>query len=320
MFEVEICLRVQHVSKAFDGAVALKDISLDVPCGHIFALLGPNGSGKTTLVKIVATLLAMDSGSVSVLGQDIAAQEARARGLIGYVGQDSERSAYARLSVRENLRFFGALRGLPKRAADAAISRLAAQFAFERELDKAFMILSGGQKQTAVILRALLTDPPLILLDEPTKGLDAAMARRIRTFLSHYVCGTGRTILLTSHTLSEVDELSDRVALMHAGAIAIEGTAAALKDATGWQGVLDVPVELVTEELARALANAGGVRKAHSSVGWASYGLRAGPFDFTAAMEVMARHRLERAYRYRPVSLEDALEHQVGRLAERFEP
>jgi ABC-2 type transport system ATP-binding protein len=317
---MESCLRVERVSKAYAGIVALREISLDVAKGQIFALLGPNGSGKTTLVKIITTLLAKDAGRVLVQGHDVDKEEMRVRELIGYVGQDSERSAYARLTVRENLRFFGALRGLTRGAADKAIDMLATHFGFDRELDQLFMSLSGGQKQTAVILRALMANPPLIVLDEPTKGLDPVMARRIRTFLARFVRETDHTILLTSHALSEVDELSDRVLLMHAGVIAVEGTAAKLKSETGWQGILEIPGHLLTAELDLALLRAGNNRRADGPTGWVSYGLKAGRGNFAATMDTLAGHELERAYRYRPVSLEDAFEDLTGRLSERFEP
>src|SRR4051794_14214535 len=165
-------LSVRNVRKAYGKTPVLKDVSLDVYEGEILALLGPNGSGKTTFVKILATLLTKDAGRVNILGYDLDKDVQSIRHLFGYVGQDTERSAYARLTVRENLQFFGALHGLSKADADAQIDKLLFYFDFESNVNQLFHHLSGGQKQPVVIMRALLYDPPLIYLDEPTKGLD----------------------------------------------------------------------------------------------------------------------------------------------------
>ncbi|RME59728.1 MAG: ABC transporter ATP-binding protein, partial [Caldilineae bacterium] len=207
-------LTVEHVQKRYGSVQALVDANLDVQPGEIHALLGPNGAGKTTLIKILATLLIKDGGRVEILGHDLDQDPESIRHLVGYVGQDTERSAYARLTVAENLRFFGRLRGLTRREIDEQIDKLAGYFDFRRHLDKLFVTLSGGQKQTVVIMRAFLHDPPLIYLDEPTKGLDPIIAKRIRSFLRRLVQEEGKSLLLTSHVLSEVEELADRVSLI----------------------------------------------------------------------------------------------------------
>ena len=147
-----VYLTAQQVRKAYGKTVAVDDATLELHAGEILALLGPNGAGKTTLIKILATLLTKDTGRVEVLGYDIDTDPEAVRHLVGYVGQDTERSAYARLTVVENLRFFGKLRGLTDRQIAGQIDKLATQFDFHADLGKLFVTLSGGQKQTVVII------------------------------------------------------------------------------------------------------------------------------------------------------------------------
>ncbi len=156
-----VYLRAEHVEKHYGKTAALQDASLELRQGEILALLGPNGAGKTTLIKILATVLVKDAGRVEILGHDLDRHVQEIRHLFGYVGQDTERSAYARLTVAENLHFFGALRGMPKRQIDQQIEKLATYFDFHENLAKLFIHISGGQKQTVVIMRGLLHETVL---------------------------------------------------------------------------------------------------------------------------------------------------------------
>ncbi len=223
-------LSARNICKRYGKFTALNGASLDLYPGEILALLGPNGAGKTTLIKILATLLQKDLGSVEILGHDLDQETETIKHLIGYVGQDSERSAYPRLTVWENLMFFGSLRGMDKKEIRSQANALIDHFDFQDQMNKLFVTLSGGQKQTVVIMRALLHDPPVIYLDEPTKGLDPIIARRIRAFLKYFAHEQGKTLLLTSHILSEVDEMADRVALIEKGRIHIVDLPERLKD------------------------------------------------------------------------------------------
>jgi len=233
MTNSKLFLSARHVTKSYGDTPALKGIDLDLYAGEILALLGPNGAGKTTFIKIIATLLAKTAGRVQILGHDLDQDLRSIRHLFGYVGQDTDRSAYARLTVRQNLQFFGLLRGLNKRTIQEQQDKLAGFFDFRENLDKLFMHLSGGQKQTVVIMRALLHDPPIIYLDEPTKGLDPIIGKKIRAFLKTYVHQENKALLLTSHILTEVDEMADRVALIHDGRIGVVGTPSELKQSVG---------------------------------------------------------------------------------------
>ncbi|MEZ4732376.1 MAG: ABC transporter ATP-binding protein [Caldilineaceae bacterium] len=308
------------VRKQYGEATALYDATLTLHQGEILALLGPNGAGKTTLIKILATLLAKDGGQVTVLGYDLDRHPHEIRHLFGYVGQDTERSAYARLTVRENLHFFGSLRGMTKREINKQIEKLADYFNFEHQLGQLFVQLSGGQKQTVVIMRALLHNPPVIYLDEPTKGLDPIIAQKIRTFLRTYVHQEGKALLLTSHILSEVDELANRVALIHRGRIPLEGTPERLKAAIGASELIEferAPLAAATQTQLAALPSV--LFTVERNPAWLSLAVA----DPLAGMEeiipVLRQEEVRPRFRQRTVSLEDAFIHHIGALDETFE-
>lgn len=314
------CISARHVRKTYGDSVALADVSFELEQGKIVALLGPNGAGKTTFVKILATLLSKDSGEVQILGYDLDKQENEVRHLFGYVGQDTDRSAYPRLTVAQNLRFFGALRGLNRRQADAQIDKLATYFDFRDQLGKEFMRLSGGQKQTVVVMRALLHDPAVVYLDEPTKGLDLLAAKRLRAFLKEYVHGEHKSILLTTHILSEVEELAGQVALMHAGKIAITDSPEGLKRAVGVTEFVDV----LTEDLPLATRHKILELKAvlfvlDADPQWTAFAVR-DPFDGAEAiLRTLRQAGVAAKFRLRSVSLEDAFLHHVGVLNDKFD-
>ena len=315
-----VCLSAEHVRKAYGNTVAVKDASLALHQGEILALLGPNGAGKTTFIKILATLLTKDQGRVEILGYDLDKHETEIKHLFGYVGQDTERSAYARLSVVENLRFFGSLRGLSRGQIDQQIDKLAAYFDFQENLDKQFVTLSGGQKQTVVIMRAFLHDPPLVYLDEPTKGLDPIIAKKIRSFLKRFVYEDGKSLLLTSHVLTEVDELANRVALIHRGTIPVTGTPAELKSAIGAMEFVEIEKGALPEATRqRILQLAPVLFNVERDAQWVSFGVT----DLLAGAEeiirVLRADNVHAGFRHHAVSLEDAFLHHVGELAERFD-
>jgi ABC-2 type transport system ATP-binding protein len=298
----------------------LKGASLQVYQGEILALLGPNGAGKTTFIKILATLLTKDQGSVRILGYDLDSHPEEIRHLIGYVGQDTERSAYARLTVVENLRFFGRLRGLSKQQIEQQIEKLATYFDFHRCLSTLFVHLSGGQKQTVVIMRALLHDPPLVYLDEPTKGLDPMIAQKIRRFLKHFVREEHKALLLTSHILSEVDELADRVALIHNGTIPVSGTPGELKAAIGATEFVELEKAALPATLYEEILQLKPVLcQFERQTDWVSFGVNDLLGGAEAIIRTLRRHNIQVDFRHHAVSLEDAFIHHIGKLAERFE-
>jgi ABC-type multidrug transport system ATPase subunit len=315
-----VYLLAEHVQKNYNGTAALLDVSLSLNQGEILALLGPNGAGKTTLIKILATILTKSRGRVEILGYDLDSHVQEIRHLFGYVGQDTERSAYARLTVIENLRFFGALRGLSRGQIEQQIEKLAAYFDVQPLLAKQFVHLSGGQKQTVVIMRALLHDPPLVYLDEPTKGLDPIVAKKIRAFLKQFTQQEGKSLLLTSHILSEVEELADRVALIHRGTISISGAPEQLKAAVGATEFIEIEKSaLPAATLEKILGLAPVLFSLERSPHWLSFGVADALAGAEAIIQTLRQDQVKAGFRHHTVSLEDAFVQHVGGLAEKFE-
>ncbi len=202
---------------------ALRGVDLAVPEGEIFALLGPNGAGKTTLLKIFSSLVLPDRGYALVAGHDTVHENLVKRHL-GLVTSD-ERSFYWRLSARQNLRFFARLYDVPGRQIDSRIDMLLARVDMTDEADRPFSGYSSGMKQRIAIARALLHDPPILLMDEPTSSLDPANARKLRRFILDELNGRdGKTVLLASHNLREVEMLAHRVGILVAGKMREVGT------------------------------------------------------------------------------------------------
>jgi ABC-2 type transport system ATP-binding protein len=199
---------------------ALRDVSLEVREGEIFGLIGPNGAGKTTLTKIIATLVQPTEGTVTVRGYDSVHDADKLRAQVGLATAE-ERSFYWRLTPVQNLIFFARLYGMGERAARHRIDELLALFELEDAgRRRRFGELSTGNKQRLAVARALLPAPPVLLLDEPTRSLDPLAAARLRTIISQLVRDQPHvSILLTSHNLSEVEELCDRVAIISQGQI-----------------------------------------------------------------------------------------------------
>jgi ABC-2 type transport system ATP-binding protein len=223
---------------------ALDAVDLEVEEGEVFGLLGPNGAGKTTLVRILATLLRATSGRAWVGGYDVVQDEGEVRRIIGYAGQDSERSAYFRLTVRENLLYFGhALRGVPIRTAKERIDAFAEAVGFTEQLDKHFSTLSGGQKQLMIVMRALLHHPQIVFMDEPSKSLDPVTADRVRGYLVDYAREQGMTILLTTHNMDEAEDICDRLAFIDHGRIRFVGTPRAFRRSVTVQETVEVALQ-----------------------------------------------------------------------------
>lgn len=207
-------LRMLYHRSARQDVVALSNIDLTVQPGEILGLVGRNGQGKTTLVKTISALVEPTAGHVKVFGFDTRTQADRVRARVGLVGSD-ERSFYGRLTGCQNLLFFARLNGLSKSVALQRIRSLADALEFGSLLDRRFHELSTGNKQRLAIIRALLNDPPLLLLDEPTRSLDPVAADRLRTLIHDQLSGAQRkTILITSHNLEEVESICSRVGFL----------------------------------------------------------------------------------------------------------
>jgi ABC-2 type transport system ATP-binding protein len=219
----------QHPSGA--PVVALDGVSLEVQRGELFGLLGPNGAGKTTLIKILVTLLLPTSGRAAVEGFDVRTQAQRVRERISMVS-GGEHSGYGLLTVREQLWMFSQFYGIPSGEALARIDRLLQVVGLYQERHRKVQQLSTGMRQKMNLVRGLLSDPRVFFLDEPTVGLDVGAARDIRAYIRTWLADRpDRTILLTTHYMSEAEELCDRVAIIHRGKIVACDTPARLKQA-----------------------------------------------------------------------------------------
>jgi ABC-2 type transport system ATP-binding protein len=233
--ERPVAVSIQHLSKTYPVPLArlkqffrrpvtppveaLRDVSFDVREGEIFGLIGRNGAGKTTLTKIVATLVQPTSGSVTVKGFDTVRDDERVSVQVGLATAE-ERSFYWRLTAEQNLMFFARLYGLTDAEARRRIIETLNRLEIIEMATRRFGELSTGNKQRLAVARALLPQPPVLLLDEPTRSLDPLAAARTRDLISSLAGGNPPvSILLTSHNLAEVEELCERVAIIGDGRI-----------------------------------------------------------------------------------------------------
>ena len=214
-------LSAHALVKRYGGTTALDGFSLDVAPGEIAGLIGHNGAGKSTFVEAVTGLTRLDSGRISIGGRDALRSPRRARALLGVAPQ--EIALYPSATVRDNLRLFGALAGMGAGAVRASIGRVAAELLLEDVLDRSVGLLSGGQRRRAQAATALIGDPPLLLLDEPTAGADP----ETRTALLDAVrarSANGCAVVYTTHYLPELTDLGATLAVAGAGRIIARGT------------------------------------------------------------------------------------------------
>jgi len=206
---------------------AVDGVDLVVEPGEIFGLLGPNGAGKTTTMKMLATLLIPTSGTIRVLGIDPLERPREVRAKLGAM-LSGERSLYWKLTGRENLEYFAALYHVPPAETKERIARVLAAVKLTDRADDYVERYSTGMRQRLALARALLPNPPLVVLDEPTVGLDPQASRDLRDRVRE-LKAQGRTVLLTTHYMEEADQLCDRVAIIDHGRIVALDTPAALK-------------------------------------------------------------------------------------------
>jgi ABC-type multidrug transport system ATPase subunit len=211
----EIAVRVQDLFKTYrDGTEANRGISLEVQCGEVVAIVGPNGAGKTTFLRQLTTELRPTTGSVSVFGVDALAKPQQAKRVMGITPQEA--GVFERLTVHEHFELFARLKHLSKREAREAAQNVIAELELIGETNKSVGSLSGGQRRRILIGLALLGRPPLLVLDEPTTGLDPASRRAVWSVIRRAV-KTGTTVILSTHYMEEAERLSDRVGVIANG-------------------------------------------------------------------------------------------------------
>lgn len=227
---------------------ALKGVSFHVYEGETYGLLGPNGSGKSTLIRILSTLLTLDGGEVRMLGHRLPQDENQLRRLIGRVSVDA--AFYKKLSPRENLLYAAQLYGLEPRGAERRAMEILERLGIEsRRFTDPIEEMSRGMQQKIAITRALLINPPLLLLDEPTTGLDPKSRRDVQVFLEDLRREHGTTILLTTHDMAEAERLSYRIGFLAHGSLVAEGTADELKAQAGTPDLEEAFIVLTGEDI-----------------------------------------------------------------------
>lgn len=224
-------IKVTGISKHFTdkkrGLVkAVDSVSFICRPGKIFGLLGPNGAGKTTTLRMIATILEPSAGSVIVEGFDAATQPDQVRGQIGYLTGDT--GLYDRMTARETLQYFGELYGMEDDAIERRFDQLSKQFGMADFADRRVGKMSTGMKQKVSLARTVIHDPSVLILDEPTVGLDIMTTRTIIRFI-RACCDEGKTVLFSTHIMHEAETLCDEIAFIDKGRILAQGTVGALK-------------------------------------------------------------------------------------------
>ncbi len=232
MEELVVADGLRKVYRGRRGApsVAVDGVGFSCRAGEVFGLLGPNGAGKTTTLRMLSTVLAPTAGRARVAGHDVVDAPDAVRASIGFLSGNT--GLYPRLTPREVLTYFGRLHGLPRPAIARRIDELAGLLAMGDFLDRRCDALSSGMKQKVNVARTVLHDPPVLILDEPTMGLDVLAARTIVEFVRD--CRRrGKLVIFSTHIMGEVSRLCDRLAIIHHGRVQFLGTLAAFRAAHG---------------------------------------------------------------------------------------
>jgi sodium transport system ATP-binding protein len=251
---------VQNVAKTFydesRGEVhAVDGVSFECRAGEIFGLLGANGAGKTTALRILATILQPSAGSASVMGHDVVAEPEAVRASLGF--SSSTTALYPRLTARETLDFFARINGCPKAQARERVARLIQRFGIQEYADARVGKLSQGMKQKVAIARTVVHDPPVLIFDEPTVGLDVLNALEMQKMIAEFR-GEGKAIIFSTHIMSEAEKLCDRIAIIHRGKIHACDTLAGLRASTGQHYLEDIFVHVVRDGAAETAPRAQG--------------------------------------------------------------
>jgi ABC-2 type transport system ATP-binding protein len=247
-------LQIDDLVKQYPtGTKALQGVSLEIGAGEFFGLLGPNGAGKSTLIHCTTGLAAPTAGDIRVFGHDAVHDYTEARLAVGLAPQDLNIDHF--LTLEETLDFHGGYFGMPRRERKERIAELLEAFSLSGKKDDRTRTLSGGMKRRLILARALMHRPRLLILDEPTAGVDV----ELRLELWHYVQrinAEGTTILLTTHYLEEAEQLCDKIAFINGGRIVAQGTSGELAARYGVSGLEDAYLELVgRKELSRGIGS-----------------------------------------------------------------
>ncbi len=242
-------VRTQALSKSFfdesRGEVrAVRGIDFECREGEIFGLLGANGAGKTTTLRMLSTILAPTAGTAEVMGASVVEQPEQVRKSLGFYSAGT--ALYPRLTARETLRLFARVNQYPEARVEERVAYLIERFAIEDYADTRVERLSTGMKQKVSIARTIAHDPPVLIFDEPTVGLDVLNALELQAIIGE-LRDEGKAILFSTHIMSEAERLCDRIAIIHEGSIRACDTLEGLRSLTGAHYLEDIFVQLVTE-------------------------------------------------------------------------
>ncbi len=300
-------LSVSNLAKRFDDVIAVDGVSFDVRPGECFGLLGPNGAGKTTILKMVTCFSPRDGGVLSVFGLDPDKNPAEIKNRLGVVPQTDNLDD--EITVTQNLEIYAAFFGLPRKETRDKIRRQMAFMSLESKADAAIRELSGGLKRRLVIARSLLNDPDLVVLDEPTTGLDPQVRHLIWTRLRE-LKAKGVTLLLTTHYMEEAHQLCDRLVVMDKGKVLDAGTPTELVRRHLPPYVLEIDRPIASD-----LIPPGTLLEAHGDVTFL-YGENSGALEALAARLFPSNAD---AFRIRMSGLEDVFLRLTGRDLREFE-
>ncbi len=207
-------ISINNIRKTYDDLVALKDLSLEIEEGEFFGYLGPNGAGKTTTINILTGICDYDKGSASILGHDVTDDYREARKLVGLSSQEFNFDPY--FSIRKLLRYQAGYHGIPRREAYERADKMLKKFGLYSKRDQKYRKLSGGMKRRLSLAKAMVHDPEILILDEPTAGLDVELRYELWDYMKE-VNEEGKTILLTTHYIEEAQRLCERIGILNKG-------------------------------------------------------------------------------------------------------
>jgi sodium transport system ATP-binding protein len=242
-------IQVENLVKIFEDEgrgqlVAVADVSFSCRPGEIFGLLGTNGAGKTTTLRMLSTLLGLTSGSARISGHSVVDEPNQVRRSLGYLSTTT--ALYPRLTCRETLDFFARINGYPDADIKARVEHLVERFGLTDYADARIERLSTGMKQKVAIARTVAHDPAVVILDEPTNGLDILNVLDFHRLMRE-LQQAGKTVLFSTHTMSEAEKLCDRIAVIHRGKILACGTLEELRDLSGHRYLEDIFVWLLEQ-------------------------------------------------------------------------
>lgn len=247
----DVVIKTEQLSKVFEQGgkrevIALDNVDLEISRGEVFGLLGPNGAGKTTLIRILVGLLTPTSGKATVLGKDVVQYIDYIRPRVALLPQEA--GVYERLTARENLVYYGGMYGIPNEELQRRADNLLGIVGLADKQDYQVKGFSGGMKRKVLVARALIIEPEIIFMDEPTTGIDTIGARVVRNLLKKLSSERKQTIILTTHDLNEISELCSRVAILNKGQLVAIGKPSELEAKYKAANLEEVFTGLVTGE------------------------------------------------------------------------